>query len=161
MMDRPVKIREVEACRVISMTRVVSIDELDPFMDEAFKALERLAPGDPTLDKASPFVIYHDGLTAEKNGTVEVCQPIQGSIDDSVLPGNVTVRTVDTHREAWVTVTKAELEYHDIDEIYDDLDAWLEEAGMVRTDAPREVYWANWDTTGMEDPVCDVCFPIV
>ena len=58
-MDRPVKIREVEACRVISMTRVVSIDELDPFMDEAFKALERLAPGDPTLDKASPFVIYH------------------------------------------------------------------------------------------------------
>ena len=60
-----------------------------------------------------------------------------------------------------MTVTKAELEYPDIDEIYDDLDAWLEEAGMVRTDAPREVYWANWDTTGMEDPVCDVCFPIV
>ena len=35
-MDRPVNIREVEACRVISMTRVVSIDELGPFMDEAF-----------------------------------------------------------------------------------------------------------------------------
>lgn len=30
-MDRPVNIREVEACRVISMTRVVSIDELGPF----------------------------------------------------------------------------------------------------------------------------------
>ena len=69
-MDRPVNIREVEACRVISMTRVVSIDELGPFMDEAFGILERLAPGDPTLGKTSPFVIYHDGLTAEHDGTV-------------------------------------------------------------------------------------------
>ncbi|WCC79898.1 GyrI-like domain-containing protein [Cutibacterium equinum] len=159
-MDRPVKIRQVDACHVISMTRVVSIDELDPFMDEAFKALERFAPGDPALGKDSPFVFYHDGLTADHDGTVEVCQPIQGSIDDSVLPEDVTVRTVEAHREAWVTVTKAELEYPDIDEIYDDFEAWLEEAGMVRNGAPREVYWANWDTTGMEEPVCDVCFPI-
>lgn len=68
------------------MTRVVSIDELGPFMDEAFGILERLAPGDPTLGKASPFVIYHDGLTAEHDGTVEVCQPIRGTIDDAVLP---------------------------------------------------------------------------
>ena len=44
-MDRTVNIREVEACRVISMIRVVSIDELGPFMDEAFGILERLAPG--------------------------------------------------------------------------------------------------------------------
>ncbi|MDO4412468.1 GyrI-like domain-containing protein [Cutibacterium sp.] len=159
-MDRPVNIREVEACRVISMTRVVSIDQLDAFMDEAFKTLERLAPGDPSLDKAAPFVIYHDGLTDEHDGAVEVCQPIQGAIDDSVLPEDVTVRTVNAHREAWVTVTKAELEYPDIDEIYDNFDAWLENAGMVHNDAPREVYWANWDTTGMEEPVCDVCFPI-
>ena len=54
-MDRPVNIREVDACRIISMTRVVSIDELGPFMDEAFGILERLAPGDPTLGKASPL----------------------------------------------------------------------------------------------------------
>lgn len=159
-MDRPVNIREVEACRVISMTRVVSIDELGPFMDEAFGILERLAPGDPTLGKTSPFVIYHDGLTAEHDGTVEVCQPIRGTIDDAVLPLDVAVRTVEAHREAWVTVTKAELEYPDIDEIYDAFDAWLEEAGLVRNAAPREAYWADWDTTGMEEPVCDVCFPI-
>ena len=159
-MDRPVNIREVEACRVISMTRVVSIDELGLFMGEAFEVLERLAPGDSTLGKAVPCVIYHDGLTGEQDGTVEVCQPIRGTVDDSVLPGDVAIRNVEAHREAWVTVTKAELEYPDIDEIYDDFDAWLKEAGLTRNAAPREVYWTDWDTTSMEEPVCDVCFPI-
>ena len=159
-MDRRVNIREVEACRVISMTRVVSIDELGPFMDEAFEVLERLAPSDSTLGKAFPFVIYHDGLTGEQDGTVEVCQPIRSTVNDSVLPGDVAIRNVEAHREAWVTVTKAELEYPDIDEIYDDFDAWLKEAGLTRNAAPREVYWADWDTTSMEEPVCDVCFPI-
>ena len=117
-MDRPVNIREVEACRVISMTRVVSIDELGPFMDEAFGILERLAPGDPTLGKASPFVIYHDGLTAEHDGTVEVCQPIRGTIDDAVLPLDVAVRTVEAHREAWVTVTTVSYTHLTLPTIY-------------------------------------------
>ena len=159
-MDRPVNIREVDACRIISMTRVVSIDDLGPFIEEAFEVLERLVPGYPALGKTFPFVIYHDGLTAEHDGTVEVCQPFQGTIEDSVLPCGVAVRIVNAHREAWVTVTKAELEYPDIDEIYDDFDTWLEKAGLVRNAATREVYWADWDTTGMEEPVCDVCFPI-
>ena len=67
-------------------------------------------PVDSTLGKAFPFVIYHDGLTGEQDGTVEVCQPIRGTVNDSVLPGDVVIRSVEAHREAWVTVTKAELE---------------------------------------------------
>ena len=72
----------------------------------------------------------------------------------------VTSLSATLRPKAWVTVTKAELEYPDIDEIYDDFDAWLKEAGLTRNAAPREVYWADWDTTSMEEPVCDVCFPI-
>ncbi|MSS44540.1 GyrI-like domain-containing protein [Cutibacterium sp. WCA-380-WT-3A] len=155
-MDRPVNIRQVEACPVVSMTRVVSIDVLASFVEEAFETLERLASGN--LGSAHPFVIYHNGLTADHDGTVEVCQPIEGTLDD--VPHDVAIRTVEAHREAWITVTKAELEYPDIDDLYDDFDAWLEDAGLMRNGAPREVYWADWDTTGMEEPVCDVCFPI-
>lgn len=158
-MDRPVNIRDVEACIVVTMTRRISIDELDDFLDEGFQTLEEAAGGhaDPVLH---PFVIYHDGLTVDQDGTVEICQPILCALDPTTLPEGVTTRAVEPQREAWVPVTKAELNYPDIDDIYDDLDAWVEDAGLRRNGPPREVYWADWDDTGMEEPVCDVCFPV-
>ena len=69
-------------------------------------------------------------------------------------------RIEEAHCEAYVVVTRAELAYPEIDDVYDELDAACRARSWERRGAPRELYWANWDFLVMDDPACDVCFPI-
>lgn len=141
---------------VLTVRRLIGIDDLDDFLEEAMDTLERLAPA-----AGAQFVRYEDGLTAERDGTVEVCQPIDERCPRHLdLPEGVGRRVEPAHVEAWITVTKAELAFPDIDEIYAALDQEVVDLGWERCGVPREVYWADWDDTSMEDPVCDVCFPV-
>ncbi|WP_425451484.1 GyrI-like domain-containing protein [Acidipropionibacterium virtanenii] len=156
-MPRPTGLRRVGAQTVLSLRRRISIDELDDHIESSMRLLECLAP------VAAPhFVVYCDGLETGKDGTVEVCQPVdEHAPHHQDLPAAVVRRIEDAHCEAWVTVTRAELAYPEIDDVYDELDAACRRRGWERHGAPREVYWANWDFLRMDDPACDVCFPIV
>ena len=61
--------------------------------------------------------------------------------------------------EAYARITKREVEYPKILEAYDSVGAWLHEQGKQGTMSPREVYFAQWDEVGDDDPACDVAFP--
>ena len=139
------------------MNRRVSVDGLDEFIDEAMNGMARLLEGN-----GYPFVIYHDGLTVDSPGTVEVCQPIDPDFGRRLeLPKGIIRRVEPEHVEAWVTVSRAELAFPEIDEIYAGLDADLTDRGWQRNGAPREVYWGEWNDAAIDDPTCDVCFPVV
>ena len=107
-------------------------------------------------------LVYHDGLTVDSPGTVEVCQPIDPDFGRRLeLPEGIIRRVEPEHVEAWVTVSRAELAFPEIDEIYAGLDADLTDRGWQRNGAPREVYWGEWNDAAIDDPTCDVCFPVV
>lgn len=150
------RLRRVEAQTVLAVRGRISIDELDDHIETSMRLLESLAP------VAAPhFVVYCDGLAAGKDGTVEVCQPVdERAPRHQDLPAGVVRRIEEAHCEAYVTVTRAELAYPEIDDVYDELDAACRARGWERRGAPRELYWANWDFLAMDDPACDVCFPI-
>ncbi|WP_130864579.1 GyrI-like domain-containing protein [Acidipropionibacterium timonense] len=139
---------------VLAVSRRISVDELDEFIDTTMRTLERMAP-----PAGHPFVVYHDGLTVGSPGTVEVCQPVHARRLDP--PEGVVRRVEPAHVEAWVTVSRAELAFPEIDDIYADLDADLRSRGWQRNGAPREVYWGSWNDAAIDDPTCDVCFPVV
>lgn len=152
------RLREVAAQTVLAVRRRISIDQLDGYIEKAMHLLESL---EPVAD--AQFVIYCDGLSAGHDGTVEVCQPVDDPPPGSPhrdLPSGVVRRIEPPHVEAYVTVTRAELAYPEIDEIYDELDAACRERGWRRQGPPRELYWANWDFLAMDDDACDVCFPV-
>lgn len=151
------RLREVAAQTVLAIRRRISIDELDDHIERAMHFLGTLAP---VAD--AQFVIYCDGLSAGHDGTVEVCQPVDGQVGGGhpELPAGVVRRIEPAHLEAYVTVTRAELAYPEIDEIYDELDDACRERGWRRQGPPRELYWANWDFLAMDDDACDVCFPV-
>lgn len=153
------RLREVAAQTVLTVRRRISIDQLDDYIEGSMHFLGTLAP---VAD--SQFVIYCDGLSAGHDGTVEVCQPIDDPLPDRArhrdLPAGVVRRIEPAHLEAYVTVSRAELAYPEIDEIYDELEAACRERGWRRQGPPRELYWANWDFLAMDDDACDVCFPI-
>lgn len=149
--------RVVADQHIISVNRRVSVDGLDEFIDEAMNGMARLLEGN-----GYPFVIYHDGLTVDSPGTVEVCQPIDPDFGRRLeLPEGIIRRVEPEHAEAWVTVSRAELAFPEIDEIYAGLDADLTDRGWQRNGAPREVYWGEWNDAAIDDPTCDVCFPVV
>ncbi len=150
------RLRRVAGQTVLSVWRRVSIDELDDWIDTATRRLEELAPV-----AAPQFVVYHDGLSAGHDGTVEVCQPVDETRPGGCeLPAGVVRRYEPERLEAYVTVTKAELAFPEIDEIYEELDAACTARGWHRVGPPRELYWADWDGTAMDEPACDVCFGI-
>lgn len=149
-----VRVRRVEQQRVLSLTRAVKVGQIDDFIDDAAAKLEQLTPAAGSL-----FVIYHGEVTTTLANPVEVCLPIDPDARPT-LPVGVADRVEPAHREAFVPVTKAGLEYPDILEAYAAVESWVRGAGVEATGPPREVYFGIFDQATMDDEVCDVAYPI-
>jgi effector-binding domain-containing protein len=74
--------------------------------------------------------------------------------------GDVAVRREDAHREAFVRIKKAQVDYPQILSAYDAVAQWIGKEGRSVTASPREVYFTDWDAAGPNDEVCDVAFPV-
>jgi len=148
--------REVPEQLVLTEQRQAKPEDLDSWIPAATRRLEAIAAGHGGV-AAAPFVIYHGEVNEDADGPVEVCVPI-----DPARAAGLTAphRTEPAHREAYTTITKAQVEYPQILSAYDAVCTWMEQAGTRRTGAGREVYFADWATAGPTDQVCDIAFPI-
>ncbi|GAA1303320.1 MerR family transcriptional regulator [Saccharothrix xinjiangensis] len=105
---------------------------------------------------APPYVIYHGEVNEDSNGPAEVCYPI----DAASAPPEVASRVEPAHTEAYVRLRKAQVVYPQILSAFDAVARWAEENGRTVVAAPREVYFGDWASSGAEDEVCDVAFPV-
>lgn len=115
---------------------------------------------------AGPLVIFHGEVTHDSDGPVEVGIPIDPATDPATVRGKTgdepEVRVEPAHREAFVTVTKAQFEAPQIVSAYDAVRSWAETKRRVLTGPGREVYAVGVDprTAAPDDVVCDVAYPI-
>ena len=70
------------------------------------------------------------------------------------------IRSEPAHREAYVRLTKAQVEYPQILSAYDAVAQWIGSNGRAVSGSPREVYFTDWNAAGPGDEVCDVAFPM-
>jgi hypothetical protein len=99
------------------------------------------------------FVVFHGEVNEDDDGPVEVCLPV-------ATPSPAT-RTEPAHREAYVVVTAAQLQWPHILSAYDAVERWIDATGRTWAGPPREVYRGNNpEAAAPEDEVCDVAFPI-
>jgi hypothetical protein len=105
------------------------------------------------------LAIYHGEVNEDSDGPVEVCAPL--ACPDAVPPG-MAVRHEAAHREAYVTITRAQLEYPQILSAYDAVADWISSAGLAQAGPPRECYLRGVDVAAaaLDDPVCHVAYPI-
>ena len=88
---------------------------------------------------------------------MEAATPVDPSrAADVTLP----VRSEPAHREAYTTITKAQVQFPDILSAYDAVESWIAHTGERQVGSPREVYFTDWVSIGDDDPACDVAFPI-
>jgi len=99
------------------------------------------------------FVVFHGEVNEDSDGPVEVCLP--------VAMASSKTRAEPAHREAYVTVSVAQLEWPHILTAYDAVERWIETSGRTWAGPPREVYRDNIPEGAAPDhEVCDVAFPI-
>ena len=103
------------------------------------------------------LVVYHGEVNEDSDGPVEVCIPV--GLEQPVSEATA-MRREPAHNEAYVRITKAQVEYPQILSAYDAVAQWITAQGRSVTGSPREVYFTDWDAAGPNDEVCDVAFPV-
>ncbi len=151
-----IQTRAVPEQKVLSVQRNVYVKDLSAFIGEAHDTLSsHLARAG--LETTGPsFVIYHREVNEDSDGPVEVCVPFAGSVEPA---GKMHVRLEPAHQEAFTRLSKAQMAFPGLLEAYGALHEWLRAEGKEQADAPREVYFADWDAAGPDDPACDIAWP--
>jgi hypothetical protein len=160
--DFTINVREVAEQVVLTAQRHLTLLDLEPWLRQTKLRLTDAAE-DCGGRVGRTFVIFHGEVSHDSDGPVEVCVPI--AAPDSRRPAVATDgnrRTESAHREAYVTVTKAQFEMPAILSAYDAVRCWIDANHYAVTGSPREIYIPGVDphTADASDPVCDVAFPI-
>jgi DNA-binding transcriptional MerR regulator len=146
--------REIPEQVVLTEQRHVLVDELPRWLPGAIGRLVGTAEELGGLD-GPVFVAYHGEVNQDSDGPVEVCVPIATAVG-----AEAPTRVEPAHREAYVRITKAQVEFPQILSAYDAVASWIGANGKTVTGAPREVYFNDFAAAALDDEVCDIAFPI-
>jgi DNA-binding transcriptional MerR regulator len=148
--------RDVPDQLVLTEQRHVRVPELGEWLPGAIGRLVESAKRHG--DVAAPvFVVYHGEVNEDSDGPVEVCVPVDLAQEQT---NESAKRLEPAHREAYTTITKAQVEYPQILSAYDAVAQWIGTEGRTITGSPREVYFTDWDASAPTDEVCDIAFPV-
>jgi hypothetical protein len=106
---------------------------------------------------AGPCVfVYHGRVDEDSDGPVELCVPV---VPEIAAKAGLTTRVEPAHREGYVRLIKAQVEFPQILSAYDAVLAWAHARGNGHG-APREVYLGDFLAAAPDDEICDVAIPI-
>jgi DNA-binding transcriptional MerR regulator len=155
-MSGTVQTRDIPEQLVLTEQRHVTPEDLPAWIGAATMRL--IAAAEPAGGMVGPsFVVYHGEVNHDSDGPVEVCVPV-----DPAAAGRLSgpTRTEPAHREAYVRIAKAQVQFPQILSAYETVGRWLYDQGLSASAGPREVYFADWDAAGPDDEVCDIAFPM-
>ncbi|MEU3949415.1 MerR family transcriptional regulator [Streptomyces sp. NPDC029526] len=150
---------------LITETRHTLADELPAWIGASLDRLVEAA-GDCGGVTGAPFVAYHAEVSAESDGPAEACVPVSDEAaarrwaQGAGAARGARVRVEPAHRLARTRVTKAQVAHPQILAAFEAVEEWMAAEGLSASGPCREVYFADWDAAGPQDPVCDVAFPV-
>ncbi|MGW5655499.1 MerR family transcriptional regulator [Streptomyces humi] len=157
---------QVPAQVVITETRHSLADELPAWIGASLGRLEAAA-GECGGVAGVPFVVYHAEVSMESDGPAEACVPVA---DEAAARAwaerhgrsrQTRVRVEPARTLAYTRIRKAQVANPQIMAAFEAVERWIAGQDGLSYDGPcREVYFADWDAAGPEDPVCDVAFPV-
>ncbi len=148
--------REVPEQLVLTEQRHVRVPELAQWLPEAIDRLVESAE-ERGGRAGDVFVVYHGEVNEDSDGPVEVCVPVGAAREES---NDAPTRREPGHKEAYVRIIKAQVEYPQILSAYDAVAQWIDTQGRTVAGSPREVYFGDFDAASPTDEVCDIAFPV-
>ncbi|MFF5013637.1 MerR family transcriptional regulator [Streptomyces sp. NPDC001165] len=156
---------DVPARVVITETRHTLADELPAWISASLDRLLKAAQECGGV-AGEPFVVYHSEVSMESDGPAESCVPVADEaaarawVEAHGRAGATRVRVEPAARLAYTRIAKAQVAHPQILAAFEAVEQWLAGEGLEMAGPCREVYFADWDTAGPGDPVCDVAFPV-
>ncbi|MFD7702760.1 MerR family transcriptional regulator [Streptomyces caelestis] len=150
---------------LVTEVRHVLAEELPAWIGASLGRLEEAARACGGVAGA-PFVAYHSEVSMESDGPAEACVPVADEaaarawVERRGRARGTTVRVEPALRLARTRITKAQVAHPQILAAFEAVEEWMRAEGLTPTGPCREVYFADWDAAGPEDPVCDVAFPV-
>lgn len=150
---------------VISEARHVLAGELPTWIGASLGRLESAAQACGGVT-APPFVVYHSEVSMESDGPAESCVPVADEAaarawaEEHGRGWETKVRVQPAQRLAYTRITKAQVAHPQILAAFEAVEEWIAREGLEQTGPCREVYFADWEAAGAQDPVCDVAFPV-
>lgn len=150
---------------VISEARHVLAGELPAWIGASLGRLESAAQACGGVT-APPFVVYHSEVSMESDGPAESCVPVADEAaarawaEEHGRGWETKVRVQPAQRLAYTRITKAQVAHPQILAAFEAVEEWIAREGLEQTGPCREVYFADWEAAGAQDPVCDVAFPV-
>ncbi|MFJ8634048.1 MerR family transcriptional regulator [Streptomyces sp. NPDC093568] len=150
---------------LITETRHVLAGELPAWIGASLGRLESASRECGGIT-APPFVVYHSEVSMESDGPAESCVPVADEsaarawVERHGRSWETKVRVEPAQRLAYTRITKAQVAHPQILAAFEAVEAWIPKNGLWQAGPCREVYFAEWDALGAEDPACDVAFPV-
>lgn len=148
--------REVPEQLVLTERRHVAVEQLPTWIGAAMARLVRFAQRYGGM-VAAPFVVYHGEISEDSDGPAEACVPIDLG---QASPAEAVMRREPAHREAYLRLRKAQVEFPQILSAYDGVAGWVSSRKLTVAGSPREVYFGDFVSARPADEVCDVALPI-
>lgn len=150
-----IKQRDVPEQLVLVEKRNLRVTELKKWLPDVMRRLVTLAAQSGGL-AGDPYAIFHGEVNEDSDGPVEACIPM------TTPQEGLDVRTEPAHRVAYVTITRAQLEFPQILSAFDAVAEWIGSAGLCQAGPPREIYPRGVDVgaAAPDDPVCQIAFPV-
>ena len=151
-----IRTRHVPSRRLMTMQRRLRASETDAFVREAKKAFAEHLGGALPIEAFS--LIFHGVVDDESDGPLEATLACSHDVQPSELIG---IRTEAAHDEAFTTITKGQWDYPAILAAYDAVACSPEVIARPGSRLScREVYLAEPDAVGDDEPICDIAFPL-
>jgi DNA-binding transcriptional MerR regulator len=150
---------------LLTQSRHTLADELPAWIGASLGRLEEgaAACGGST---GAPFVVYHSEVSMESDGPAESCVPVADEdaartwAAEHGRAWETKVRVEPAGRLVYTRISKAQVAHPQILAAFEAVERWIAGRGLEVTGPCREIYFADWDAAGPEDPVCDVAFPV-
>ncbi|WP_431042000.1 MerR family transcriptional regulator [Streptomyces sp. P1-3] len=155
--------RDVAEQTVLAVRRHLLNPELPAWIDATLHRLENAARDECGGVAGDPFVVYYADVSEDSDGPAEACVPVadpDAARAYAAAHPAVEVRREPARREAYTRLTKAQVDYPQINSAYEGVERWIAEQGLTAGGPCREVYFADWDAAEPTDEVCDVAYPL-
>ncbi|WP_026820659.1 MerR family transcriptional regulator [Arthrobacter castelli] len=103
--------------------------------------------------------IYHSEVNDDNDGEIENGIPVAAAVEPSEVSAPTHVLMEPACEVAYARITKAQVQFPQILQAYDEVYQWLDEQGFTPAARPREIYFGDFSVAGPNDEVCDIAVP--
>lgn len=163
IMSYEVQSKQLPAIKVLSISREVSVKELQAHLDGSINAMMVVAEANGMQIAGLPLSIYHGTVREEQSGVVEVCLPITGTMPKR---DDMQIKELPATQAAYTTLTMQQSIFPGVIKAYEALSNWMTNHNYNPATPPREVYLAFNRTifspiASLDDPCVEINWPYI